>query len=524
MNRTRIIAAAVAVAATVGVGLVAWGSRGDPVAALEAVNPAGTEVSRAEAARRGAAVDVVEVELVADAAEVTLEGRLVQTWAFNGEVPGPEIRLVAGDVLRAVVENRLPQPLTIHWHGVALRNDMDGVPGVTQPLIPPGGTFVYEFAVPDPGTFFYHPHTGTQLDTGLYAPLIVEDPTETERFDADVAVLIDDWVDGVGDRPDEIFERLSQGMGAHTPDPNEADGMDGMDGMDGHDMGAMDGMGDGSGDAQATDASSNSRGSSLGTDVSDVRYPSYVVNGRDAADPAVVDVVPGDRVRLRVINAGSDTPFRVGVPGVPLTVLATDGFPVAPRVVDSILMGMGERVDVEITVPRSGAAFVAEPEGASGRATLLLGSGVRPEDVKAALVADAIDTADLVAAPEVTLPDASPDRTYDITFSGTMGAYDWALDATEQGGLTMPVREGERVRLTFRNDTAMWHPIHLHGHTFQVRKPDGSAGPRKDTVIVRPGAEVVVELDADNPGVWALHCHNVYHAEAGMVTTLSYVR
>jgi FtsP/CotA-like multicopper oxidase with cupredoxin domain len=523
VTRTRIISAVVAVTVTVGVGLVAWGSRGNPVATLEAVDPAGAEVEQAEAARRGAAPDVVEVELIAGPAEVTLEGRTVRTWAFNGEVPGPEIRLVAGDVLRAVVENRLPQSLTIHWHGVALRNDMDGVPGVTQPAIAPGGTFVYEFAVPDPGTFFYHPHTGTQLDTGLYAPLIVEDPAETERFDADVAVLIDDWVDGVGDRPDAIFERLSRGMGAHVGDPTDGDE---MEGMDGHDMGAMDGMGEmgGSDGGQAAEGSTDPSGPSLGSDVSDVRYQLYVLNGRDAADPMAVDVWPGDRVRLRVINVGADTPFRIGVPGTPLTALATDGFPVEPQVVDSILVGMGERVDVEVTVPRSGAALVAEPEGATGRATLLLGSSVRPADAEAPLPGEATDTADLVSAPAVTLPAASPDRTYDVRFTGTMGAYDWSLDATEQGGLTMPVGEGERVRLTFRNDTAMWHPIHLHGHTFQVRQPDGSAGPRKDTVIVRPGAAVVVEFDADNPGVWALHCHNIYHAEAGMVTTLSYVR
>jgi len=522
MNRTAIrwlaapiVVVVVAAAAWAGVSRL---NRTDSAPNL--VGPNSRLVVAAEQARRPADAVVHKVTLTAAPATIDVGGRKVKTWAFNGTVPGPEIRLRAGEVLRATVRNRLPDPLTIHWHGIALRNDMDGVPDVIQKPIPAGGDFVYEFTAPDPGTYFYHPHTGTQLDRGLYAPLIVEDPEAPVAYDRDYPVLLDDWIDGTGMTPDDVLARLKASGGQMSG------GRSGM-GNGGMGMGGM-GMGD--------QASAGSMGASpmlrsaeqpLGDDTGDVDYPLYLINGRSPTQPTELATAPGERVRLRLVNAGSDTPFRVAVGGSRMTVIATDGFPVQPVTVDTILLGMGERYDVIITAPKAGASpVVAVAEGKDARALAVLRSGPgatpRPDSNPSEIHGRLLSLDDLHATPQVALPAQEPDRTYRAALIGDMASYRWGIAATEDDGITLPVREGQRIRLVIENHTMMWHPIHLHGQTFQVATRNGT-GPRKDTVIVPAMGTVTVELTANNPGQWVLHCHNTYHAEAGMLTTLSYV-
>lgn len=489
----------------------------DPSAA-SLITPTSTQVAQAEAQRRVAGARVVDFTLTAAPARVNLGDRTVSTWAFNDEVPGPTLQARAGDVVRAKVVNDLPSDLTIHWHGIALRNDMDGVPDLTQKPIEPGNSFIYEFTTPDPGTYFYHPHTGTQLDRGLYGALIVADPDKTSSR-SDIPLLLDDWIDGTGQDPDEVLGDLEDGMSGM--DMTDSPGMEGMKDMD-MDM---------SGNAEEEDMGGMDMGGSsdspLGADIADVSYPVYVVNGRAPSDPQVYPVGVGETVRLRLINAASATPFRVAFAGGRMTVVATDGFPVEPVETDAILIGMGERYDVEVTVPRNGVfplVAAAEGQGMQGLAVLRAGAGSLPSpDVHPpALEGDLLTLDQLKATPAVALPKASPDRTYKVDLSGSMASFDWGITATAKNGVTLPVRTGERIRLVLRNNTAMWHPIHLHGHTFQVVSGSGT-GPRKDTVVVTPKSTVTIDLIADNPGQWVLHCHNIYHAEAGMVTTLNYV-
>lgn len=153
-------------------------------------------------------------------------GRTVATWAFGDTVPGPLLRATAGDTLRVDVANGLAVDTSVHWHGIALRNDMDGVPGITQDPIAMGESFRYEFVVPDPGTYFYHPHTGVQLDRGLYGVLVVDDPAEPGDYDAEWIVVLDDWVDGTGRSPDDVLRRLQATKASASGD------MGGMGGMD----------------------------------------------------------------------------------------------------------------------------------------------------------------------------------------------------------------------------------------------------------------------------------------------------
>ncbi|HYY81273.1 MAG TPA: multicopper oxidase family protein, partial [Actinomycetes bacterium] len=440
-------------------------------------------------------------------AVVDLGGRQVRTWAFRGSVPGPELRARAGATLRVRLENGLPAPTTVHWHGIAIRNDMDGVPGLTQRAVAPGGRFLYEFRVPHPGTYFYHPHVGVQVDRGLYGVLVVEDQDEPGRYDREAVVVLDDWTDGVGASPDRLLASLRRGgMG-------EMDGMDGMDGMAG--MGGMPGMGGG-------------RVDPLGGDPGDIQYPLYLLNGRPPAAPATLAARPGQRIRLRIVNAGADTAFRVALGGHRLTVTHADGWPVRPVTADALLVGMGERYDVVAELGDGAFPLVAVAEGKGGRALAVVrtarGRAPRPDVRLAELGGRPLTVAGLRAADGAGLGRRAPDRTHRLLLAGDMATYRWTINGQTMGGaVPFEVRQGERVRLVFDNRSPMFHPMHLHGHTFQVRRQGERApGPRKDTVIVRPGERVTVEFEARNPGRWMLHCHNAYHAASGMMSVLEY--
>ncbi|CPT10179.1 Probable oxidase (copper-binding protein) [Mycobacteroides abscessus subsp. abscessus] len=464
------------------------------------VNPDSPRIATVEAARRGRGAPVRQFALNAGPTELDLAGTRVSTWAYGGRVPGQEIRLRKGEILRVQTVNNLPAPTSVHWHGLALRNDMDGVPGLTQPEIAPTGVFDYEFAVPHAGTYWFHPHVGTQIDRGLYAPLIIEDPDEGADYDEELVVALDDWIDGTGTDPDRVLEGL------------RAKGMPPMD----HSM--MGGMG-----ADPT--------APLGMDAGDVTYPYYLINGRVAADPQAANYRAGQRVRLRMVNAGGDTAFRVGIPGVPMTVTHTDGFPVQPYKADTILVTMGERVDAVVTIPGSSVPLIAVPEGKKGFAQLILRSGDTPvrgraEDAAMLMKSQVpLDTAMLTAADAVQLTRREPGVIHDVRLAGPGGKYTWTINGkTYDPRDGLPVREGQRVRLRFINNSMMFHPMHLHGHTFAVRDGKGAFRARKDTVLVAPMKTVEVDFDADNPGQWLTHCHNIYHGETGMMAVVSYMQ
>jgi multicopper oxidase len=440
---------------------------------------------------------------------VDLGGRLAKTWTFNGSVPGPELRLGAGQLLRVEFDNHLPAPTSIHWHGVAIRNDMDGVPGFTQTPIAPGARFVYEFTVPNPGTYFFHPHSGVQLDRGLYGVLIVEDPAEPGRYDREAVIVLDDWTDGVGKSPDQILARLL----ANGMDHSEMPGMD-------HSMGGM---------HHAMEMPAKPSGP-LGDDTGDIRYPLYLVNGRRARSPATLSARPGERVRLRIVNAAADTAFRLALGGHRLTVTHADGFPVLPVTTDALLLAMGERYDAIVELDDGVFPLVAVAEGKSAQALAVVQTARGPApraDVRPKELGQRLLTVDqLYADPGVDLGPVTPHRTHRLVLDGDMASYRWTINGqTMHGGAPVKVRNGERVRLVFDNRSTMFHPMHLHGHTFQVRQAGHRLpGPRKDTVIVRPGERVTVDFDAANPGRWMLHCHNAYHQAGGMMSELTYVR
>jgi FtsP/CotA-like multicopper oxidase with cupredoxin domain len=481
------------------------------------VEPTSPTVAQTDRARRRDGVEH-QVVLTAAAGLVDLGGKSVSTWSYTGSVPGPQIRVNAGDTVIAQLVNQLPAPTSIHWHGVALRNDMDGVPPVTQPAVAPGAGFTYRFVAENPGTYWFHPHVGTQLDRGLYGPLIVEDPHEPLGYDQEWVIVLDDWLDGVTSTPDQVLSQLRHGMA-------------GMGGT--NDMGPMTGMPGGSAEPSAPAGMGGgimlmgATSPLLGGDAGDVNYPYHLINGRIPADPQTFAAAPRTRVRLRIINAGGDTAYRLALGGHRLTITHTDGYPVQHEDVDALLVGMGERYDVLVTLTDGVFPLLALAEGKNSTALAIVrtGSGTAPSaTVRPAELSGRILTASALRATDpVRLAPREPDRTHRLTLTGGMNHYDWGIDhhqfdMNNPTAHPFPVRQSERVRLEFVNTTTMWHPMHLHGHTFQL----GAAGPRKDTAIVLPKQTVTCEFDADNPGQWLTHCHNVYHGEAGMMGLVAY--
>lgn len=434
----------------------------------------------------------VTVPLAAGEVGIDLAGTRATTWGYAGTVPGPEIRLRAGETLRVPLTNALPEPTTVHWHGISLVNPMDGTPGLTQPPIAPGTSFEYAFAVPDAGTHWYHAHSGHQLDRGLYGALIVEPAVEELSYDREYTLLLDDWRDGLDAAP----------AGGHA------------------DHGSPPG---GSGAFGGTDAAEDPGGPDR-VSFGGRSYALMLVNARPPDDPAVFEVRRGDRVRLRVVNAAADTGFRFAIAGHPLTVTHSDGMAVRPVTVDALRIGMGERFDVLVDAAVPGAwqiGVLAEGKTGFGRAVLRYtdapATAGPPADARPAeLDGRLLGYDDLVATGPPAVPVAgTPDRTYALTLRGT------DIDvAGLAAGEPLPVHRGEWVRITVRNEGAHHHPVHLHGHHFQLATP---GRPRKDTAVVAArGGELAVDWLADNPGEWMIHCHNHYHMDDGMMRTISY--
>ncbi|MEU0004927.1 multicopper oxidase family protein [Streptomyces sp. NPDC006314] len=488
------------------------------------VNPSDPEVLAAERKRGSGPVRTYRIT----AAETTLDlgGRSVRSWAYNEEVPGPLVRVTAGDVLNLTLANRLPATTTLHSHGVRLRCDMDGVPDLTQQAIHPGSDFRYRFTIRYPGTYLLHSHVGMQPDRALYAPLIVDDPREPLSYDKEWVVVLDDWLDGVeGSTPEEVLRQLKPGGSM--------------------DMGNMAmGPGHGSpGPRRSASAHPSPSGKSAGPsrvlhkshsrmlhgEGGSVAYPHYLANGRLPAHPSVFRCRPGDRIRLRIINAGSETAFRVALGDHTMTVTHTDGYPVKHKKTDALLIGMAERYDVLVTARDGVFPLVALAEGKKGQALAVLrtdkGKNLPSPDVRPdELDGKTVPARRLVPDDSVALDDRDPDRELRIKVTGGMKKFDWGFDHQAYSVRHRhPVRAGERVRLTLINATDMWHPMHLHGHTFALTGVD-SVGARKDTALVLPHRKLVIEFDADNPGLWMLHCHNQYHSESGMMTVLGYRR
>ena len=330
MDRRAFLRTSMAAAGMGGLGACTPAASTAPPGGGRLIGPGSPQVAAAEAARPKSG-RTRTYTLAATAGPVDLGGPAVHTWTFGGRLPGREIRVTKGDVIEARLVNHLPAETTVHWHGVAIRDNADGVPAVTQAAVPPGGEFSYRFTAAQPGTYWFHPHVGVPLDRGLYAPLIIEDPAEPAPYDHDWVVLLDDWIDGTGRTPDQVLAALRRsmtgmggGMQPAAPSPHSSAGKAGMGGSGA--MSSSPAMIAGQGGMSPSPSTTAMPGMESGQRPGrsrllggDVRYPHYLINGRVPAAPRTFTARPGQRARIRFINAGGDTAFRVAIGGHRMT-------------------------------------------------------------------------------------------------------------------------------------------------------------------------------------------------------------
>jgi len=438
---------------------------------------------------------------------IEVNGRAAKVFGLLQSDGRPGISTQAGRRFRVRLENRSEAPTLIHWHGLLAPYGQDGVPDLPQPLLPSGQAYDYDFPLDTPGTHWMHAHT-LQEQQLLAAPLIVTDPADSARDEQQVVVLLHDFSFRP---PEELLAGLRGGAATTVMAGHE--GMTGMDDMS--DMDGMVGMSD----------------HAMTMDINDIEYDAYLANDRTLEDPEVFRVEPGGLVRLRLINGATATAFWIALGELHGEAVAVDGNPVVPVVGRLFPLGMGQRIDIRVRVPKNEGAWpiLALREGAMERTGFMLGTRagvvhrVGPEAARPAPPLDLDFEGSLGAAQP--LAENSLDRQDAVTLGGNMATYAWTIDGRAWGRhRPIPVNLGQRVEVTVNNQSMMGHPIHLHGHHFQVVAIDGQrfSGAVRDTIWVPPMRAVTVAFDASNPGLWAFHCHHLYHMAAGMMTTVAY--
>jgi FtsP/CotA-like multicopper oxidase with cupredoxin domain len=433
---------------------------------------------------------------------IEVNGKAASVFGLVGPDGRAGLALDPGRRFSIALANEIDDALIVHWHGQTPSPDQDGVTdtGYVQPIAA-GARQTYDFA-PRSGTHWMHSHHGLQEQNLMAAPLVVRTAEDLRRDAQEVTVLLHDFT---FHDPAEILAGLTGSSGMAM----DHGGMD-MSQMDHSSMnhGAMPGM----------------------ADLNDVQYDAYLANDRTLRDPEVFTVERSGRVHLRLINGATATAFWIDLGMLQGEVIAVDGNPVQPVRTGKFPMAQGQRVDFLITLTESGAfPILAQREGDTAQTGFILatpGAAIAKRGEAAHHAAGPIDNsleAQLHAA--VPLAERPADVTYRLGLSGTMMPYQWSFDGrTWKDHVPLAVKPGQRAALELVNRSMMAHPMHLHGHHFQVVALNGTplSGALRDTVLVPVEGSVTLAFDAGNPGRWLFHCHNLYHMATGMMTEVSY--
>jgi len=461
---------------------------------------------------------------------IEVNGKAVKTYALLNASGTPGLSFTQGDAFKVRLNNRLSEPTLVHWHGLKPPSAQDGVPGLSQDPIAAGASYDYDFLLKIPGTYWMHSHFSlAQTQKLLSAPLIIRTPEELKRDEQEVVVRLNDFTFR---EPDEILAQLraKSAAGAGGPAASKMGAMP-MPGGGGMKMGSMPMPG---GAPMKMEGSQKSSGMAMAMamDVNDIDFDAYLANDRTLADPEVFRVERGGRVRLRIINMADSTNFIIDLGALGGELIAVDGAPNVPLRGAKFPLAMAQRLDIRVQLPAGGGAFpiLALREGDTAQTGFVLATKeaniarVAPiGPAKAGLVGLDLEEKLVALEPLSTRP---ANRTTEVLLGGDMANYIWTMNGEVYGkNKPIPVAAGERVELVMKNSTMMSHPMHLHGTVFEVVAINGRRfrGARRDTVMVPPMASVTIAFDADNPGKWAFHCHNGYHMEAGMMTSVDYV-
>jgi FtsP/CotA-like multicopper oxidase with cupredoxin domain len=472
---------------------------------------------RAQTALTGA--DLVTV-LQVQRRSIEVKGKPASILAVRQPDGTPGLVTAVGRRFRVRLENKLDVPTLMHWHGLTPPWQQDGVPGISGPPIAPGSSADYDFPLRFGGTFWMHSHQGLQEQEMLAAPLIIHD--ERDRPDQqEVVVMLADFSFTPAEK---IFENLRKGGS-----------MAGMPAQSASKPSAMGAMAMPAKPVAAKMAPMGSMSDAAsGPDLNDVKYDAFLANDRTLADPEVISVDAGGTILLRVINSSSMSAYHLDLGRLNGELIAVDGFRIQPIAGRRFPIAVAQRLDIRIALLREPAAhpILAVLEGERSQTGLILKAGNRASVTRLPeLATNASSPLNLdlerrlrAAAP---LAKRKADRVHQINLTGDMAGYVWSINGVPwtKDVPPLPIARGERVELVFQNKTPMPHPMHLHGHEFQVVEIDGKrfSGAVRDTVLVPPKTRIVVAFDANNPGLWAMHCHLLYHLDAGMFTTLRYV-
>ena len=420
-----------------------------------------------------------------------IQGKAARMMGLQQANGGYGLSLEVNQPFDVLLENKLSVPTAIHWHGLHPPNSQDGVPGLTQPVIAAGTSMRYDFRTTPSGTHWMHSHEGLQEAFLLAAPLIVHDAANEPADEQQIVLFLGDFSFTA---PSEILDRLRKpsskpmAMAADKPDTNDVD------------------------------------------------YDAYLANDRTLADPEVVGVDKNARIRLRIINGSSGTNYFIDLGQLAGEVIATDGVPVSPFRGSLFPLAIAQRIDVRMRLPREGAfPILALRENAIEQTGVILattGASVKKLPIKNAAPAGLLTLG--MESQLVAVKPLAPkpiDQAFELRLAGNMAKYEWPINGVvfdvanpRSEKAAVRVKAGQRIAIKFINETRMSHPMHLHGHSFQVVEINETPlqGALRDTILVPPKSRVTVAFDANNPGTWYLHCHILWHLAAGMAVLVQY--
>ncbi|MEN5300541.1 copper resistance system multicopper oxidase [Pseudomonas sp. TWI628] len=512
-------------------------------------------------------------ELLIGQTPVNITGRPRTALTVNGSLPGPLLRWREGDTVTLRVRNRLDQDTSIHWHGILLPANMDGVPGLSFAGIAPGGDYLYQFTLRQSGTYWYHSHSGLQEQAGVYGAIVIEPRApEPHAYQRDHVLLFSDWSDQAPEALLATLKKQSDAFNYHKRTLGDF----------------VSDIADKGWGNTVDERLAWARMRMSPTDLADISAASYsyLLNGQPPDGNFTCLFQPGETVRLRLINASAMTYFDFRIPGLSLTVIAADGLPLTPVTVDELRIAVAETYDVLVTVGDLPAyTLFAQSMDRSGyaRGTLARAMGLQavvpePDPRPVLSMADmghgnmaAMDHSNMAGmdhasmnslqghptsetdnplvdmqtmAPRANLADPGiglrdngrrvltyadlrspypdpdgrePSRDIELHLTGHMARFAWSFDGVKfSDAAPLRLTYGERVRITLVNDTMMTHPIHLHGMWSDLEDEHGRFLVRKHTIDMPPGSRRSYRVTADALGRWAYHCHLLYHMETGM--------